>query len=112
MKSAVTLFCLLLAIPAWPQTASQSQPEVTSHADVTSHESAVTFSGKANLVSVPVVIRDAEGRAVGNLKQEGFQLFDKGKIQTITGIRRKNGIDCDRTLGRRSTEIPKSRGPK
>jgi VWFA-related protein len=37
-----------------------------------------------NLVSGLVVVRDAEGRSVGNLKQEDFQLFDKGKLQIIT----------------------------
>jgi VWFA-related protein len=74
MRFAALLFGLLLALPAWPQ----DQPEVTSH------EGAVTFSSKVNLVSVPVVVRDAEGRALGNLKQEDFQLFDKGKLQTIT----------------------------
>jgi len=31
-----------------------------------------------------VVVRDAQGRAVGNLKQEDFQLFDKGKVQVIS----------------------------
>src|ERR1019366_7751940 len=36
-----------------------------------------------NLVIVPVVIRDRQGKAVGNLKQEDFQLFDKGKTQFI-----------------------------
>ncbi len=74
MKSAALLFGLLLVLPAWPQ----DQPEVTSH------EGAVTFSSKVNLVSVPVVVRDAEGRALGNLKQEDFQLFDKGKLQVIS----------------------------
>jgi VWFA-related protein len=65
----------LAAVPAWAQTA---EPEVTSH------EATVTFSSKVNMVSVPVVVRDAEGKAVGNLKQEDFQLFDKGKLQVIT----------------------------
>jgi hypothetical protein len=74
MRFAALLFGLLLVLPAWPQ----DQPEVTSH------EGAVTFSSKVNLVSVPVVVRDTEGRAIGSLKQENFQLFDKGKLQTIT----------------------------
>jgi VWFA-related protein len=78
MRFAALLFGALAAVPAWPQAAGQNQPEVTSH------EGAVTFSSKVNLVSVPVVVRDAQGRTVGNLKQEDFQLFDKGKLQTIT----------------------------
>src|SRR5580658_8070357 len=52
--------------------------------EITSHEAPVTFSSKVNLVQVPVVVRDAQGRAVGNLKKEDFQLFDKGKLQLIT----------------------------
>ncbi len=52
--------------------------------EVTSHEAPITFSSRVNLVSVPVVVRDRNGRALGNLRQEDFQLFDKGKLQVIT----------------------------
>jgi VWFA-related protein len=41
---------------------------------------------KVNVVLVPVVARDAENRAVGNLIKDDFQLFDRNKQQTITSF--------------------------
>ena len=38
----------------------------------------------SNLVVVRVVVRDAQGKPVGELKKEDFHLFDRGKEQTIT----------------------------
>ena len=62
---------------AVPQEAAASVPEVTTHEDLE------TFQVKVNLVEVRVVVRDAQGNAVGNLKQEDFLLFDDKKPQTI-----------------------------
>ncbi len=75
MKFRLPIAIALWALPVWPQ---QSQPEIASQ------ETTVTFSSRVNLVSVPVVVRDKAGRAVGNLRQEDFQLYDKGKLQLIT----------------------------
>jgi len=47
-------------------------------------QSEVRFKAETDLVLVPVVVRDAQGNAVGNLRQEDFQIFDKGKPQVIT----------------------------
>ncbi len=59
-------------------------PVVAPQAEVSSREAPVTFSSRVNLVLVPVVVRDNQGHAVGTLKQDDFQLFDRGKPQIIT----------------------------
>jgi hypothetical protein len=53
---------------------------------VAAQENGATFRSKVNVVQVPVVVRDTSGRAVGNLTQGDFELFDKGKRQTITSF--------------------------
>jgi len=63
-----------------PTAAEQAQGTGASAPEITSQEAPVTFSSKVNLVQVPVVVRDAQGRVVGNLKKEDFQLFDKGNF--------------------------------
>jgi VWFA-related protein len=39
---------------------------------------------RVNLVVVPVVVRDAAGHSIGNLRAEDFRLLDNGKPQEIT----------------------------
>jgi hypothetical protein len=57
--------------PAAPTAPQQNTAEMSSH------DTPATFSAKVNLVMVPVVVRDAKGKAVGTLQKEDFQLFDK-----------------------------------
>jgi VWFA-related protein len=52
-------------------------------AEMATHDEPAMFKARVNLVVVPVVIRDRQGKAVGSFKQEDFQLFDKGKPQFI-----------------------------
>ena len=52
-------------------------------AEVTSSQSSVTFSSRTDLVSVPVVVRDSKGHAIGGLRQKDFKVFDNGKPQSI-----------------------------
>lgn len=53
-------------------------------AEVVTRDSSATFKVRVNLVLVRVVVRDEQGKVVGNLKKEDFQLFDNRKPQTIS----------------------------
>jgi len=77
--------------PQQPETAVKPADSAVKPADpaakqpeTTTREEPATFKARVNLVMVPVVVRDKYGKAVGNLKQEDFQLFDKGKPQFIS----------------------------
>jgi VWFA-related protein len=78
---AIAIAAALLGVPAapfWAQAPGQNQAEVSTS------ETPITFSSRVNLISVPVVVRTPDGRAVGTLERTDFRLFDKGKPQTIT----------------------------
>jgi len=57
--------------------------------EVRGHESAPSFRIRVetNLVTVTVVVRDKDGRPVGDLERKDFRLFDSGTLQEITGFR-------------------------
>src|SRR5262245_18405939 len=44
------------------------------------------FKARVNLVAVPVVVRDKQGKAIGTLTKEDFQLFDRGKPEYIARL--------------------------
>ena len=56
-----------------------NQPEVVSH-------ETTTFKVRVNQVLLRVVVRDKQGKAVGNLARESFQVLDNGKPQLITSF--------------------------
>ncbi len=62
-------------------------PPASNEAEISTHDSAVSFKVQTNLVEVPVVVRDREGHAVGNLQKDDFRVFEKGKRQQITRFR-------------------------
>ena len=71
---------LTLSIPASTIKAQTANPQEISSSDV---EPTFKLQSERNLVLVRVVVRDAKGAAVDNLRQEDFHLFDHGKPQTI-----------------------------
>ena len=62
---------------------AQNADPPTRTAEVSQRDTPFTFSTAVNLVLVPVVVRDAQGHAIGTLKKEDFQLSDRGKPQEI-----------------------------
>ncbi len=81
--------------PAPPQDApaktdstakSPPAPETAQGEEVSSHDTPTTFKVRVNLVLVRVVVRDARGKIVPNLKKEDFQLFDNKKPQAISSF--------------------------
>ena len=61
--------------------------------EIRSHESPPTFQIRVerNVVTVRVVVRDPDGRTVGNLTGEDFRLLDDGKPQQISGFSVETG---------------------
>ena len=75
--TAALLGALAIALAAAGQNAEQ--PEITTQQT----QSTFLLRAQRNLVLVRVVVRDANSHEVGNLRQQDFQLFDNGKLQTI-----------------------------
>ena len=74
---ASTIASAQMAAPAGADTANNPPQEISARDEVT------TFKVNVNLVLVRVVVRDAHGKTVGNLRQEDFELFDNRKPQVI-----------------------------
>lgn len=103
-RARVLLSCGLLVLPlagqqAQPSAPANNSPQVVSSNSGQSSEMAVKeetttdkvaeaakFRVNVRLVQARVVVRDASGRAVGNLQKEDFAVFDNGKPQVISNF--------------------------
>jgi VWFA-related protein len=63
----------------------------SSYKIVTAPNGDTTFTVNVRLVPVSAVVRDNQGRAVGSLNQEAFQLFDDRKVQEIVSFSVEKG---------------------
>jgi VWFA-related protein len=74
--------------PAKTDTSAQpaQAPAPPDGQEVSSRDTPATFKVRVNMVLVRVVVRDAQGKAVPNLKKEDFQLFDGKKLQAISSF--------------------------
>src|SRR6266704_5589445 len=74
--------------PAKPDSTATPTPSAPAgqNEEVSSHDTPTTFKVRVNLVLVRVVVRDAHGKIVPNLKKEDFQLYDNRKVQAISSF--------------------------
>jgi VWFA-related protein len=83
----LAVFALIAAAqttpPASPPATTPTPTAPKPQTEMSQKDEPALFKARVNLVQVPVVVRDKAGKAIGNLKKEDFQLFDKGKPQYI-----------------------------
>jgi len=71
--------------PSTPSPAAPvAPPAAANQPEMATKEAPAIFKTRVNLVMVPVVVRDAKGRAIGTFTKDNFQLSDKGKPQEIS----------------------------
>ena len=89
----------LLACAVKSQEAPRDKPPEAAAPSPSAEQAADSRNGtpirtQVNLATIPVVVRDSNGRAIGDLQKGNFQLFDNGKLQEITHfVVEKSAID-------------------
>src|SRR5262245_5291507 len=70
--------------PQGANVESRTGYQAGSGQEVVTRDSPASFKVRVNLVLVRVVVRDAQGKIIDNLKKEDFQIFDNRKPQVIS----------------------------
>jgi VWFA-related protein len=100
------------AEPAKPEGPPQLRPLIPEKTDsveapeLAASEQPVMFRSRTSLVLVPVVVRDREGRAVGNLQKGDFEISDQGKRQEIASFTEQ------KTAGQAAQPAPDAAKPR
>lgn len=87
---AVLLFCMPLAA----QQSSEAHPAASTEAQALAPV-VPTFKSSSNLVLVPTVVRDRQGKHLAGLTKDMFRLEEKGKPQTISFFEEVHPTDLD-----------------
>lgn len=96
----------MLWLACAPIAASQQQPYTSDSGVVT------TLKVDVRLVPVRAVVRDAQGRPVGNLTRDDFQIFDNDKPQPISNFSlERNGTHTSAENGTESSHEKARGGP-
>ena len=82
MKWVGPSILVLVAACSLPWSAAQVSPHKPDDAQAGSYH----LQMNVNRALVPVVVRDKEGKTVGDLNKEDFSVFDEGKPRTISGF--------------------------
>lgn len=100
---ALTASLALLALPpssagqisgaSGPSSQATQQPATgqaapatgsSDNVEVNVHDTEIPLQSRVNVVPVRVIVRDAKGGPIANLRKEDFQLFEDGKLQDIS----------------------------
>jgi len=93
-------------------SAGQESPSKAHSQEITTNDAPATFKVRVSFVFVRVVVRDANGKVIPNLKKEDFQLADNRKLQIISTFEVETprshvaAVPMDQDSGRASEGTP------